>query len=178
MGNCKARVVLTPQKRQAGITLLEVIIVIIIFSVLLGTILESIYYYQGQAEQAAVQRLVVNMRTALNGKHYQAIVSGQKLDAQTLVLENPMTWLQSLPDNYRGEIVNSTKEMLAPGSWYFDVSEHKLVYMFSSKKSFLGDSFERWDFKVKFHRLPMNNAKQVDPSQAEPGVTLVQVDSG
>jgi hypothetical protein len=50
--------------------------------------------------------------------------------------------------------------------------------MFSSKKSFLGDSFERWYFKVEFNRLPANTAKQVEPSQAEPGVTLVQVDSG
>lgn len=178
MGKCKMRVVCAQQKHQAGITLLEVIIVIIIFSVLLGTILESIYYYQGKAEQAAVQRLVVNMRAALNSKRYQAVVAGRRLDTQTLLVENPMTWLQSLPENYRGEIVNSTKEILAPGGWYFDVSEHKLVYMFSSKKSFLGDSFERWNFKVKFDRLPTNNAKQVESSQAEPGVTLVQVDSG
>jgi hypothetical protein len=67
---------------------------------------------------------------------------------------------------------------LAPGAWYFDVSNRKLVYVFSSKKSFLGDAFERWYFKVEFNRLPTNNAKQVEPSQAEPGVTLVQVDSG
>jgi len=178
MGKCKIPVVRVQHKWQAGITLLEVIIVIIIFSVLLGTVLESIYYYQGKAEQAAVQRLVANLRTALNGKLYQAMVAGSKLDAPALMFENPMTWLQYPPENYRGEIANSTKEILAPGNWYFDVSEHKLVYMFSSKKSFLGDSFERWNFKVKFNRLPINNAKQVDPSQAEPGVTLVQVDSG
>lgn len=178
MGKCKTCVVRAQQKRQGGITLLEVIIALIIFSVLLGTILESIYYYQGQAEQAAVRRLVANLRTALNGKVYQAMVAGRKLDTAALVLENPMTWLQYPPDNYRGEIVNSTKERLAPGSWYFDVSQHTLVYMFSSKKSFLGDSFERWNFKVKSNRLPTNNAKQVDPSQAEPGVTLVQVDAG
>jgi type II secretory pathway pseudopilin PulG len=167
MVKCKTRVVRAQQKRQAGITLLEVVIVLIIFSVLLGTILESIYYYQGKAEQAAVQRLVVNMRTALNGRRYEAMAR-----------ENPMTWLQSLPENYCGEISNSTKEALAPGCWYFDALEHKLVYMFSSKKSFLGDSFERWYFKVEFNRLPANTAKQVEPSQAEPGVTLVQVDSG
>lgn len=178
MKQCKTRVVRAQQNRQAGITLLEVIIVIIIFSVLLGTILESIYYYQGKAEQAAVQRLVANMRTALNGRQYQAMIKGVNLDASALMRENPMSWLQAPPDNYRGEVVNSAKEKLIPGCWYFDVSEHKLVYMFSSKKSFLGDSFERWIFKVEFNRLPTNNAKQVDPSQAEPGVTLVQVDSG
>jgi type II secretory pathway pseudopilin PulG len=178
MVKCKTRVVRAQQKRQAGITLLEVVIVLIIFSVLLGTILESIYYYQGKAEQAAVQRLVVNMRTALNGRRYEAMVAGRKLDYQALARENPMTWLQSLPENYCGEISNSTKEALAPGCWYFDALEHKLVYMFSSKKSFLGDSFERWYFKVEFNRLPANTAKQVEPSQAEPGVTLVQVDSG
>lgn len=172
------RVVCAQQNRQAGITLLEVIIVIIIFSVLLGTILESIYFYQGKAEQAAVQRLVANMRTALNGRQYQAMASGANLDARALARENPMSWLQAPPDNYRGEIVNSAKEKLVPGCWYFDVTERKLVYVFSSKKSFLGDSFERWNFKVEFNRLPTNNAKQVDPSQAEPGVTLVQVDSG
>lgn len=178
MRQCKTRVVRAQQNRQAGITLLEVIIVIIIFSVLLGTILESIYYYQGKAEQAAVQRLVANMRAALNSRQYQAVVGGTRLNAEALARENPMTWLQAPPDNYRGEIANSTKGNLAPGCWYFDVSEHKLVYMFSSKKSFLGDSFERWFFKVEFNRLPTNTAKQVEPSQAEPGVTLVQVDSG
>ncbi|MRV71481.1 hypothetical protein GJ700_07065 [Duganella sp. FT92W] len=178
MRQCKTRVVRAQHNRQSGITLLELIIVIIVFSVLLGTILESIYYYQGKAEQAAVQRLVGHMRLALVGKQYQAMVAGTRLDLVALTRENPMTWLQTFPANYRGEIAKSTKENLTPGSWYFDVSEHKLVYMFSSKKSFLGDSFERWFFKVEFNRLPTNTAKQVEPSQAEPGVTLVQVDSG
>jgi type II secretory pathway pseudopilin PulG len=178
MGQCKTRVARAQQIHQAGITLLEVVIVLIIFSVLLGTVLESIYFYQGKAEQAAVQRLVANMRVALNSRQYQALIAGRRLDYRALALENPMTWLQAPPDNYRGEIANSTKEKLAPGCWYFDTVEHKLVYMFSSKKSFLGDSFERWFFKVEFNRLPTNTAKQVEPSQAEPGVALVQVDSG
>ncbi|GAB2838753.1 hypothetical protein GCM10027277_02090 [Pseudoduganella ginsengisoli] len=178
MNPCKTGVVHLQHRRQTGITLLEVVIVIIIFCVLLGSVLESIYYYQGKAEEAAVQRLVANMRIALNSRQYEAIVAGRKFDAKALTKENPLTLLQTLPENYRGEITNSASADLAPGCWYFDVSEHKLVYMFSSKKSFLGDSFERWIFKVEFNRLPTNNAKQVDPSQAEPGVTLVQVDSG
>lgn len=171
-------VVSLQRRRQAGMTLLEVVIVIIIFSVLVGTLLESIYYYQGKAEEAAVQRLVANMRVALNSRQYQALMAGRRFDGEAVARENPMSWLQSLPNNYRGEIVDSVKKELTPGGWYFDVSTRKLVYVFSSKKSFLGDAFERRYFKVEFNRLPTNNAKQVESSQAEPGVTLVQVDSG
>ncbi len=178
MSRNRQNVVPAQRRRQGGITLLEVVVVLIIFCVLVGTLFESIYYYQGKAEQAAVYQLIANMRAALNSKRYQAILSGQKLNDEAIALENPMTWLQSPPGNYRGEIVKSAKDSLSPGCWYFDVSTHMLVYVFSSKKSFLGDSFDRWFFKVEFNRLPSNNAKQVEPSQAEPGVTLVQVDSG
>lgn len=178
MSKFQSPVVCVQRRRQAGITLLEVVIALIIFCVLLGTILESIYFYQGQAEQAAVHRLVANLRTALNSRSYQATVAGRRLESAALMQENPMTWLQSAPENYCGEIVKSALKGLAPGCWYFDVQGHKLVYVFSSKKSFLGDSFERWFFKVESSRLPTNNAKQVEASQAEPGVTLVQVDSG
>lgn len=178
MRKCKMSVVRVQRRCQAGITLLEVVIALTVFSVLLGTILEGIYYYQGEAERAAVLRLVINMRTALEGKQYQALVSGHKLDERVLLRENPMTWLQKPPENYCGEIVSSESKEMIPGCWYFDVSSPKLVYVSSSKKSFLGDSFERWYFKVKLASLRSNTAKQVDATQAKSGVTLVQVDSG
>lgn len=171
-------VVLLQRRRQVGVTLFEVVIALIVFSILLGSALERIYFYQGEAERAAVQLLVAHMRTALSSRQYGELVSGNRINNQALLRENPMSWLQRFPGNYGGEIVNSTLLNLTPGNWYFDTSQRKLVYVFSSKKSFLGDSFERWYFKVEFNRLPTNNAKQVGSPQIDGGVALNQVDSG
>ncbi|WP_143133271.1 type II secretion system protein [Pseudoduganella namucuonensis] len=154
----------------------ELAVVAIIFGILTGLLLERLSFYQGEAERAGVQKLVANMQAALNSKIYEAQVQGKKLNPLVLANQNPILLLQRIPENYRGEFNNSSAQGIPPGNWYFDRPQLKLVYVFSSKKSFLGDSFERRVFRVKFVRLPTKPAKLTETPEVVDGVTLIQVD--
>ncbi|CAN7384885.1 type II secretion system protein [Pseudoduganella sp. LjRoot289] len=164
------------QPWQRGFSLFEVAIVAIIFSLLLAVLVERLAYYQEESERAAVQKLVANMRTALTGKVLQAEAQGKLAELDLLDGQNPIGWLQKSPDNYLGEIDNLTVKEVSPGSWYFDRSQRKLVYMFSSKKSFRGDSYERWFFRVESSRLPKKNARPNGTPAPRGGAVLSQVD--
>lgn len=51
--------------RQRGFTLLELVLVIIIFSLLVGVYLRSVRHYQEIAEQATVSLTLSNIRTGM-----------------------------------------------------------------------------------------------------------------
>jgi len=167
-----------PQRRWAGgFSLFEFAVVAILFSVLTGLVLQRLAFYQEEAERAGAQLLVANMQSALRSKAYQAAMRGTPADLAVLAGANPISWLDRVPENYGGEIASSAGKSLAPGYWYFDRERRVLVYVFSSKKSFSGDSYERWFFRVKFTRLPTINAKPDGTQSQEGSVALIQVDA-
>jgi hypothetical protein len=170
--------VASPQRRSAaGFSMFEIAVVAIVFSVLVGVLLQRLAFYQEEAERAGARLLVSNMQSALRSKAYQAAMRGTPADLTVLAGANPISWLEHVPENYGGEIGNSTEKLLRPGHWYFDGKQGILVYVFSSKKSFPGDSYERWFFRVKFTGLPTINAKP-DGTQTQDGsVALIQVDA-
>lgn len=180
MGNRAPRLpaVAFPQRRGAGgFTLFEFAVVAIVFSVLVGVLLQRLAFYQEEAERAGAQLLVTNMQSALRSRAYETAMRGGPADLAVLAGANPIGWLNREPENYAGEIDNSTAKSLAPGYWYFDREQRTLVYVFSSKKSFLGDSYERWYFRVKFTRLPTINAKPEGTQSQEGSVALIKVDA-
>ena len=167
-----------PQRCSAGgFTLFEFAVVAIIFSVLMGVLLQRLAFYQEEAERAGARLLVSNMQSALRSRAYEAAMRGTPADLAALVGANPIAWLDRKPANYGGEIANSTGKSLAPGYWYFDRERRLLVYVFSREKSFPGDSYERWFFRVKFTRLPTTNAKPDGTQSQEGSVALIQVDA-
>jgi type II secretory pathway pseudopilin PulG len=167
-----------PQRRGGcGFTLFEFAVVAVVFSVLVGVLLQRLAFYQGEAERAGAQLLVTNMQSALRSKAYEAAMRGKPADLAALVGTNPINWLSRPPENYGGEIDTSTAKSLAPGYWYFDRGQRILIYVFSGKKSFPGDAYERWCFRVKFTGLPTINAKPDGTQSQEGSVALIQVDA-
>lgn len=137
-----------------GFSLLELVVVVIIFSILLGVLLQRLAFYQEEAELAQIQLLEKNMRVALNSRVYAAMTSGETRKMHALAGSNPINLLASRPENYLGELDSSAVKSVAAGHWYFDRVERKLVYVFSSKKSFHQDSYERRSFRLEFSRIP------------------------
>lgn len=169
-------VVCKQHSAHRGFTLFEFAVVLILLAILLGTLLERLHFYQGEAEKAEVGRLLANLRAHLNSHVLQGEVRGDRTQIEKFVHQNPMEWLVRLPGNYAGELDTLEMQNVQPGNWYFDRARHTLVYMFRSKKSFLDDSYERWFFKVEFTRLPSDTAKPDGAPRNASGVALIQVD--
>jgi type II secretory pathway pseudopilin PulG len=170
--------VASPQRRRrtCGFSLFELAVAAVVFSLVVGILLQRLAFYQDEAERAGVQLQLANMRTALHHKALQAALHSNPESMAALSGANPVAWLERAPVNYRGEIDDEKVSELMPGNWYFDRARRNLVYVFTSKKSFPVDSYERRYFKVEFAGLPTNNAKPDGSHGQYGGVALIQVD--
>ncbi len=114
-----------------GFTLIEFLAVIIVIVVLAGLFLVRIPLYQEQAEKVAMQQVEGALQSALVLRHgalqTRAAVTDRNLSI--LATDNPMTWLQKLPPNYKGEYYDPTPGTVAPGSWMFDLKSRELIYV-------------------------------------------------
>lgn len=116
--------------RQRGFTLLELVLVIVIFGLLLGVYLRSVRYYQEMAEQATVSLTLSNIRTGMAHEWVDRIVQGKAGETiDQLIGGNPVRWLENPPPAYYGEIKAPNPERMETASWYFDLSQKELVYV-------------------------------------------------
>lgn len=78
---------------------------------------------QIQAERAAVQATLGNLRTALVLSHiaaHRGAVSGAQARARSTPGANPFALLQTIPANYAGEVALAQADRMQPGTWAFD----------------------------------------------------------
>ena len=116
--------------RQRGFTVLELVLVIIIFSLLVGVYLRSVRHYQEIAEQATVSLTLSNIRTGMAQEWADRIVNGKAGEKiEHLVGSNPVRWLETPPPAYYGEIKNPNLERMEAAAWYFDLAQKELVYV-------------------------------------------------
>lgn len=160
--------------RQAGFSLFETVIALIVLSVLLGALLERLHYYQQRAEQVAVQLTVASLRSALKVRLMQTRLEGRTQDADALLKQNPFDWLERKPPNYAGALDAAGAALVQRGYWYFDVNTGTIVFLLNNYNFLIQSDSSSVKFKVKSVRLPPNNAR---PTGAFPdgNVTLEQV---
>ena len=108
-----------------GFTVLELVIVIIIYSVLVTVLLNRLNYYQELAEKAAMEATVRVVKTGLQIRLAELITANRQAEAARLEAEDPMQWLEKKPANYAGDY----REPPERGAWYFDERERQLVYV-------------------------------------------------
>ena len=115
-----------------GFSLFELMVACVIFAVLAGLLLQRLSFYQTEAERAAVEQTVGTMRTALALRQAALAVrpsarSGAE-ERAALAGANPVAWLNEPPRQYAGEYYAPGIELVRPGWWYFDRSDHTLAY--------------------------------------------------
>lgn len=176
MGRLRFGSVVRPQRRrEQGITLFEFAVVACIFAVLITVALERVAYYRRAGDEAGVQALLINMRSALSGKVMALQAQGREKEIAALAGANPVTWLERAPSNYVGELTDGAAKSVKAGNWYFDPTQQKLIFVRGGQGNLLNGASRNIYFKVELLRLPSKTANAERQPGNDPGVALIEV---
>jgi type II secretory pathway pseudopilin PulG len=145
--------------KQRGASLLEFAVSVCVLGILIAVLLNRVFFYQGEAERAAVESTVAALRTALEIKVTQLKLLDRSEDLTFLTEENPLNLLKVKPANYSGELYNPSNDDIGNGNWCFDRGDKTLIYLLNKRNSFGDAQTKRLKFKVKLFRLPNSPAK-------------------
>jgi general secretion pathway protein G len=147
---------------QAGFTLFELIVVVCIVAIMATILLNRLRMYQEVAEKAAMQQTAAAIKSALQMRVAAYLIDGRDKDIEHLRSENPVSWLQEPPQNYAGEFYADAYAHVAPGSWYFDLSQRELVYVVNLGHYFKpgadGRKWVRYQVKIEYEEMPQKDA--------------------
>lgn len=163
------------RRRARGASMLEFVVVGIVIAVLTGVLLQRLYIYRVQAEQAAVQRLVAVLQAALAARAANPVAQGRTDELARLALQNPMGWLARPPANYVGEYFMPAPEAVSPGHWYFDRKRHLLVYLLNFPEKFPHGIPEARYYQVKLMGRNNDFARPTG-TPAHGGIALIEVE--
>jgi prepilin-type N-terminal cleavage/methylation domain-containing protein len=116
-------------KASKGFTLIELIVVIAIISTLMGVLLSRVWFYQEQAEKAAMQQVAGALQSSLILQYSQLLARDQTDEIKNLISRNPINLLMRPPKNYVGEFNGLAIELIPPGNWGFDLKSRELIYI-------------------------------------------------
>ncbi len=144
-------------------TLVELIAVLLVIAVLAALLADRLLYYQERAEKAAMEQMVVVLRSALQIRAAGLLVHGRMEDIKGLETENPMNWLAERPENYLGVFAGAPPDDLGPGKWYFDGRGKLLVYVPARTRHFVagkdGQAAIRFQVRIDVGPLPGENGR-------------------
>ena len=148
---------LSPQHSK-GFTLIELIVVITVIVILIGVFLPRVWFYQEQAEKAAMEQVGGALQSALLMQYGHLLAGGRESEVQNLVTENPTHWLMQEPGNYAGEFYGMTPAAISPGNWAFDLQTRELIYVPYRTDYFVpgsdGLKWVRYRAQLKYEPLP------------------------
>lgn len=124
-------------RSERGLSLLELLIVIVIISVLLVVAIDRLLALRLEAERATVQSVIGALRSALYIEFAAAAARGQMQRMDVARGSNPMLRLAEKPDAYAGEFFGADPDLFEPGTWYFDTRDRALVYLVRFPQEFV-----------------------------------------
>lgn len=141
-------------RRQQGASLLELVIVVILFSLMLLVALDRLLPLRGQAEAAAVIGSEGNMQARLGGEVAKRVIRDGLPAVLALERSNPMALVEAKPPTWRGEFARVDAAALQPGDWAFDRSRGVLVYRVLYTQYFDGEPSDppraEWRIELRF----------------------------
>jgi general secretion pathway protein G len=146
----------TPQIR--GFTMLEFSVVAAIFTVLAGSALSALLYYEELGEKTEVQLTILNIRAGLRYQLAERMMKGRMHELPALSRANPVAWLERPPAGYAGELAGSEAEPLRRGTWYFDTGRSELRYR-PRLRNFLGTD-QPW---LRWRAVPVQASGRDEP---------------
>ena len=114
---------------QRGFTLFELVVVIMVLAAAATVLLARLAYYQEALERAAMESTLSGIKTGLQVRLAELIITNREGEARELEIQDPIRWLdEGRPPNYGG----SYREPAQPATWYFDAGRRELVYVVST----------------------------------------------
>jgi general secretion pathway protein G len=166
------------RRRAGAFTLIELIAVLLVISVLAALLADRLLYYQERAEKAAMEQVVVILRSALQMRAAGLLVRGRMEDLKNLETENPMNWLAERPENYLGVFAGTPTDP-SPGKWYFDGRGKLLVYVPARTRHFVagkdGEAAIRFHVRIDVGPLPGEGGR-ADPLRGVGRMDLTAVE--
>jgi prepilin-type N-terminal cleavage/methylation domain-containing protein len=138
------------RSKHAGLTLVELIVVVCIIALCATLLFERLRFYQEAAEKAAMEYTVAVVKSALQLRIAAMLLRGEGKDIGSLARANPVEWLMEPPLGYRGEF-RAPHPDVPRGSWYFDATRRELVYVpdLDGHLERLADGSKRIRFRVQ-----------------------------
>ena len=136
--------------KPAGLTLIELIVVVCIIALCAVLLLDRLRFYQEAAEKAAMEYTVAAVKSALQLRGAAMLLRGEEKNIASLARANPVEWLMDPPPGYRGEF-RAPQPDVPRGSWYFDATRSELVYVpnLDAHLERLADGSKRLRFRVR-----------------------------
>ena len=122
-----------------GFSLLELLVVIIIISALLGFAIEKLLKLQVQAERSSMESLIGTLQSAIALTISEHIAKGKIPELKKYLNSNPMALLANTPVNYLGSF-GGPPENPEPGSWWYEKNSQTLVYLVLNQEYFSAQS--------------------------------------
>jgi general secretion pathway protein G len=123
------------RRRGRGFTLLELVVVICLIAILFTVAANRLWHVQVAAEQAAMDMMLGNLRSALGIKVAELFTRGDLAGLRALEGSNPMRLMAETPENYLGEL---SGEPGRRGSWRFSPRDGVLIYRARNEAYFQG----------------------------------------
>jgi type II secretory pathway pseudopilin PulG len=156
--------------RAGGYSLLELVIVVTLVGVAALVLIDRLTVFQEYGEKAAMELAVRNMRSGLRYRVADLMNRDRMREADRILQDNPVSWLEGPPANYLGELRNPPPDRIKPGSWYFDATQHELVYVPRHRRFLVtakpGDYAIRWRVTAVRSRTPPQGSEPVVESLA------------
>ncbi|MGD9385681.1 MAG: prepilin-type N-terminal cleavage/methylation domain-containing protein [Thioalkalispiraceae bacterium] len=135
-------------RKQAGFSLLELVIVIIIISALLAIGINKLMKLQVQAERSAMESMIGTLQSAIALTISEHIARDNIPELIRYIGSNPMELLATQPVNYKGKYPEKPKD-LETASWWYNTSNRTLYYQVSNREYFSTAGNEKGVSKFK-----------------------------
>ena len=108
----------------------ELAVVMAILAFVVIALLNRAKIYQEQAEKTAMTEVAgaIQHQLLMNYEHL-LVQQGGGVEIAAMAKENPMSWMDKVPDNYAGEFYDPLPDAVTPGSWFFDLKSRELAYL-------------------------------------------------